>query len=111
MENKWITRIYIFADLLFREVLEQRCEPDGGFYLPGLEVANQELLRVLSPGMPEPTATTELRTQWEQMQLMVMSDDVYADAPRLQKLRWLYRLDELWVLAVVLAFAHQSDPK
>ena len=111
MENKWITRIYIFADRLFREVLEQRCEPDGGFYLPGLEVANQELLRVLSPGMPEPTATTELRTQWEQMQLMVMSDDVYADAPRLQKLRWLYRLDELWVLAVVLAFAHQSDPK
>ena len=111
MENKWITRIYIFADLLFREVLEQRCEPDGGFYLPGLEVANQELLRVLSPGMPEPTATTGLRVQWERVLFMMMSDDVYADAPRLQKLRWLYRMDEIWVLAVVLAFVHRSDPK
>ncbi len=111
MEKEWIDNVYAFADFLFREVLEQRCEPDGGFYLPGLEVTNQELLRVLSPGMPEATATTELRVQWERVLLTVMADDVYADAPRLQKLRWLYRLDEIWVLAVVLAFVHQSDPK
>lgn len=111
MENKWIAQSYIFADLLLKEILEQRCDPDGGFYLPGLAVANNELLQVLTPYLPDAHASEELQSGWNELLRTMMSDDVCADGPRLQKLRWLYRLDGVWLLAVVLAFVHRSDPK
>lgn len=112
MENKeLIDSIYTFADFLLKEILEQRCDPDTRFYLPGLQVMNQELLDALTPDQPEVNATPGLRAMWEGLLQTLMSEEVYDDAPRLLKLRWLYRLDEVWLLAVMLAFIEQSDPK
>lgn len=111
MENKWIAQSYIFADLLLKEILDQRCEPDSGFYLPGLAVANSELLQVLTPHLKDAHASEGLQSGWNELLRTMMSDDVYENGFRLQKLRWLYRLDGIWLLAVVLAFVHRSDPK
>ena len=112
MENEQLIQsIYVFADLLLKEILEQRCDPENRFYLPGLPVTNQELLYVLTPVQPEINVNPGLRSLWEELSDTLMTEDVYEDAPRLLKLRWLYRLDEVWLLAVVLAFIEQSDPK
>ena len=112
MENEQLIQsIYVFADLLLKEILEQRCDPDNRFYLPGLPVTNQELLYVLTPVPPEVNVDPGLRSLWEELLNILMTENVYEDAPRLLKLRWLYRLDEVWLLAVVLAFIEQSDPK
>lgn len=112
MENEQLIQsIYVFADLLLKEILEQRCDPENRFYLPGLPVTNQELLYVLAPVQPEVNVNPGLRSLWEELSDTLMTEDVYEDAPRLLKLRWLYRLDEVWLLAVVLAFIEQSDPK
>lgn len=112
MENgQLIQSIYTFGDLLLKEILEQRCDPGSRFYLPGLPVTNQELLYVLTPVQPEVNVNPGLRALWEELRDTLMTEDVHEDAPRLLKLRWLYRLDEAWVLAIVLAFMDQSDPK
>ena len=79
MENKWIAQSYIFADLLLKEILDQRCDPDGGFYLPGLAVANNELLQVLTPYLPDAHASEELQSGWNELLRTMMSDDVCAD--------------------------------
>lgn len=39
MENgELLQSIYTFSDFLLHEILEQRCNPESGFYLPGLPV-------------------------------------------------------------------------
>lgn len=112
MENgQLINNIYTFADLLLKEILEQRCDPDSRFYLPGMQVMNQELFDALSPFQPEARVTPGLHTMWEELLHTLMSEEVYDDAPRLLKLRWLYHLDEVWLLTVILSFIGQSDPR
>lgn len=109
--DQLLNRIYAFADCLLKEVLEQRSDPDIEFYLPGLAVTNGELLDVLALDRSGAKALPELRAQWEGLLLTLMTETVYESATRLLKLRWLYQLDEVWVLAVILAFVHRSDPK
>lgn len=114
MENgELLQSIYTFSDFLLHEILEQRCNPESGFYLPGLPVTNQELLKALAPfRLPEQeNATQGLLALWRKLRDVLMAEAVNEDAPRLLKLRRVYCLDELWTLAVVLAFARQSDPK
>ncbi len=112
MENGQLLQdICTFSDFLLHEILERRCDPENRFYLSGLPVTNQELLQVLTPFPPQGSATSELLALWEGLRDMLMAEPVSEDAPRLLKLRRLYRLDALWMLAVVLAFVGQSDPK
>lgn len=98
-----------FADLLFCEVLTQRCDPEGLFCLPGLPVTNRELLASLVSECPRPEATRRLRDAWERLLLSALTEG--EDEPRLTKLCRLYRLDEAWLLALVLSFAHRLEPK
>lgn len=98
-----------FADLLFHEVLTQRCDPEGLFCLPGLPVTNRELLGAFVTDRPHAEATHQLQDAWNRLLLCVMMER--EGDLRLPKLCRLYQLDEVWVLALVLTVAHRLDPK
>lgn len=98
-----------FADLLFREVLTQRCDPDGFFHLPGLPVTNRELLASMVTDCPCPSATDRLQAAWDRLLRSALSED--GDNVRLTKLCHLYRPDPLWLLALTLCFACRLEPK
>ena len=107
----YLEELYAFADHLLREILDRRCDPDSRFYLPGLPVTNSELLGVLGSA-PLPAAASEaVRSMWDGLMLTALTENVCESAPLLLRLRWLYNLDEVWMLALVLAFARRSDPK
>ena len=80
-----------FADLLFREVLTQRCDPEGLFCLPGLPVTNRELLASLVTERPHAEATYPLRDAWNRLLLTALTES--EGEARLPKLVRLYRLD------------------
>lgn len=98
-----------FADLLFREVLTQRCDPEGMFYLPGLPVTSSELLASMVTDRPHANATHQLKDAWNHLRLSLLKDE--NEGLRLPKLCRLYQLDEVWILALVLAFVQRLEPK
>lgn len=98
-----------FADLLFKELLTQRCDPEELFYLPGLPVTNRELLASMVTNRSYAKAPRRLCDAWAQLFRSVSADE--GEQPRLSKLCRIYRLNEVWALAVVLSLAYQLDPK
>ena len=103
--------LYAFADHLLREILDQRCDPEERFYLPGLPVTNRELLGTLGNTTRPAAASAPVRSMWDGLMLTPLTENLYESAPLLLRLRWLYQLDEVWMLALVLAFVRRSDPK
>ncbi len=98
-----------FTDLLFKELLTQRCDPEELFCLPGLPVTNRELLASMVTNRSYAKSSQRLCGAWGHLFRSVSAD--VGEQPRLSKLCRIYRLSEAWVLAVVLSFAYQLDPK
>ena len=109
--QQFLRDVFTFADQLLREILEQRCDPAVAFYLPGFPVTNAELISSLSPSPVVPEASDSLRAAWADLLSFQSEEPISEDSPRLLQLLWLYGLDELWVLTLLLAFVQRSDPK
>ena len=114
MEEKnrmFLEKVYSFADCLLKEVLEKRCNPEFYFYLPGLPVTDEELLQALSENKNFPKAGEHVQKRWEELMKEVRTSSIGQDSPRLLQLFYLYNLDELWCLAVILSFVCRGEPK
>lgn len=99
--------ITAFADQLLRELLAQRCDPEGLFYLPGLPVTNRELLAALVTDRRSAEASSQLSSEWNRLLLTALRESDL----RLSKIVRLYQMDEVWILALVLTLAQRLDPK
>lgn len=114
MEEKnrlFLEKVYSFADCLLKEVLEKRCNPEFYFYLPGLSVTDEELLQALSGNKNFPKAGEHVQKRWEELMKEVRTSSIGQDSPRLLQLFYMYNLDELWCLAVILSFVCKGEPK
>ena len=105
----FLQELISFADLLFREVLTQRCDPEGMFYLPGLPVTNRELLTALVERRYKAEATRQLKDAWNQLFLTIFSEG--EKDLRLPRICQIYQLNEMEILTLVLTFVQQLDPK
>lgn len=109
--KRLISGIYAFADALLGELLERRCDPVSGFYLSGLPLMEKELLPVLLEEKSSACASASVLEAWEAVKKALQAETVSRDMPRMIQLCWLYDMDELWTLAVILAFVQRSAPK
>ena len=97
-------------DALLAEVLEQRSDLGNEYYLPGFPVTDSEVLGVLQNILLPLQASDELLEAWEGLQEMY-TEEVNALSPRMVQLGWLYSLNPVWRLALLLTFAYEKDPK
>ena len=107
----FLEKVYSFADCLLEEVLERRCNPQKHFYLPGLPVTDEELLQALSEKQNFPKAGEEVYRKWMELMKEVKTSLIGQSSPRLLQLFYMYDLDEVWSLAVILSFVLRSEPK
>lgn len=108
-DEELLKELSAFADLFFKEVLTQRCDPEGMFFLPGLPVTNRELLGSMVTDKTTAEATFQLKNAWNHLILAIKTEQL-SDL-RLPKLCRLYQLDEMWILALLLGFVQRLDPK
>lgn len=109
--KRFLSGIYAFADALLGEILKRRCNPEGEFYLQGLPLLEKELLSALMEEKPSACASASVLDSWNAVKKAMQADSVSSDMPRMIQLCWLYGLDEIWILAVILAFVQSSAPK
>ena len=107
----FLEKVYRFADCLLEEVIERRCNPQKHFYLPGLPVTDEELLQALSEKQNFPKAGEEVYRKWMELMQEVKTSSIGQSSPRLLQLFYIYDLDEVWCLAVILSFVLRSEPK
>lgn len=109
--KRLLSGIYAFADALLGEILERRCDPESGFYLQGLPLMEKELLSALQQDRASACASVSVLEAWNAVKNALQAETVSRDMPRMIQLCWLYGMDELWILAVILAFVQRSAPK
>ena len=107
----FLNQIEVFADALLAEVLEQRGELDNEFYLPGFPVTDSEVLGVLQNVLFPLQSSEKLLKAWGEVLKSMDTEGVGAFSPRMVQLRWFYSLDSVWMLAVLLAFVYEKEPK
>ena len=100
-----------FVDDLLKEVLERRCDLNDFFYLPGLPVLDEELKTSLTYNASFPQASSALCEQWQGLSEHLRSGDARKDSPRMLQLCYLYDIEELWLLALILTYVYQLEPK
>ena len=100
-----------FAEDLLKSVLQERCNLGTPFYLPGLPLLDEELIKAFEDRDSFPEAPIELRKRWKGLYEHLTTSDVLDDSPRMIQLCYLYGLEEIWLLAVILSYAYQLEPK
>ena len=108
---EFLDKVCSFAEELLKEVLEQRCNPKRDFYLPGLPVTDGELLSSLSEDRMLPKASESLHRKWEEIMEEAEFLGIGQNSPRLLQLFYLYNLNEVWRLALLLSFVYKWEPK
>lgn len=112
IDNKTVLQqICDFADMLLKKVLEERCNPNEFFYLPGMAVLDEELLGSLSYSKKDKRISTDLQKRWIIILDSIVKENVDRNSSRMAQLYYLYEPKEIWLFAICMTFVYSSDPK
>ena len=112
IDNKTVLQhICDFADDLLKKVIEQRCNPNEFFYLPGMAVMDEELLGSLAYSQENKQISSDLQKQWFIISESLKMETVNRNSSRMAQLCYLYEPEELCFFAICMTFVYSCDPK